>query len=80
MSTVDFITVHIYFTIECAYEKSEWTACDNGIKTKTLKLVEGPNLANSPDCEPVKNITKVCSKGPKAKRFRKKNREQNVEG
>ena len=42
-----------------------------------MTLVEstGP-MPNDIDCEVNKTVTKACSKGPKPKRFRKKNREQ----
>jgi len=65
---------------ECTYEKSEWSACENGNKTKTLALVEGTNVTNSPDCEKAKTITKVCTKGPKAKRIRNKKTREQVDG
>ena len=40
----------------CRYAKSDWSVCENGLKTKTLTLSEGDG-----DCEVNKTISKQCS-------------------
>lgn len=57
----------------CRYAKSDWSACENGVKTKTLTLSEG----DSGDCEATKIISKQCAEPTKrtktsSKRGRKK--------
>ena len=43
---------------ECNYQKSEWSVCENGVKTKTLTLQTDPGVKSG--CEATKTIRKQC--------------------